>query len=118
MECADQLHRRRSPQDHLELTQQLSATKAQLLQLTSSPTAAAHEPSMLRRATSAAVPPPAQPPPPGGPVVGSPAGSPLHLRGGIPSFNPDLLRTLSPSSEPLTTSPARTVSLGAVGSLA
>ncbi|CAL8469671.1 g9212 [Coccomyxa elongata] len=118
VDCADQLHRRRSPQDHLELTQQLSATKAQLLQLTSSPTAAAHEPSMLRRAASAAAPSPAQPPPPGGPVVGSPAGSPLHLRGGIPSFNPDLLRTLSPSSEPLTTSPARTVSLGAVGSLA
>ena len=27
VECADQLHRRRSPQDHMELTQQLSTTK-------------------------------------------------------------------------------------------
>lgn len=31
VECADQLHRRRSPQDHMELTQQLSATKVHTL---------------------------------------------------------------------------------------
>lgn len=99
-----------------------SLAQAQLLQLTSSPPAPL-EPSMLRRANSAAVPSSA----PlaaggaaagGGGAAGGSPGSPLNLRGGIPSLGPDLLRTLSPSSEPLTTSPARSVSLGAVGSLA
>ena len=73
---------------------------------------------MLRRAGSAAAPSPTAPPPATAGAVGSPARSPLHLCGGIPSLGPDLLRTLSPSSEALTTCPAHTLSLGAIGSLA
>jgi hypothetical protein len=71
---------------------------------------------VLRRANSAAVPTSAPLPGPGA-GNGSP-GSPLNLRGGVPVIGSDLLRTLSPQSSEAMMTPARTVSLGAVGSLA
>ena len=106
-----------------------ACAQAHLIQLTSSPRAAAAQqlppppppltpqqphdgaPGRLRRTSSGAVPPPS----PG--QAGTP-GSPLNMRpgSGLPgALGPDLLRTLSPSSEAMAPPPARTLSLGAVG---
>ncbi|CAL5229689.1 g13058 [Coccomyxa viridis] len=120
VESADQLHRHRSPTDHIELRQQMSATQAQLLQLSPSPRAPVNSAALLSsplvRASSAGNPSSTGALSPSPAAVSGAPHTPLNMRRGLSPIGHELLRTLSPTSEALQAmasgGPARTMSLG------